>query len=552
MQELDVALILILSSIILWAIIRNRWGRYVPFLMVIGVPFLFVEETGGLPLYVALAQLPVITFFNTRVPERFVRVTGFSWKYFAISFIVLVTAIEAGSIGKWILQAAVPTSIFGDPSWYFVVTSDNLFYILNLLSLFLVLLMVYSFLLIPFRDSIIKNIRRIDLDIQAGSRLVGWFYSKSGSRYVLPVLIAMAVAIPYYPNLPAINPAGDVVGTDFAAYEQRLGQADPRDPVGSIFAQVSDRPIAIIILYYLNEIIPADSATVFKIVPSLLTPITLLVSYKIVGLVTGSKKAACLAGLFSIVSHFVTVGVYGGFFANWVTIIMMLAIFYFLIRETRSHSYLHYAAVAALSVLAMFTHIYGWTYIVAILVGYTLFSFLAFRRSGTKKDASIAILAVIIVGNIAGDYAKLQFIGTSSGIESDVSLAESSVSTEAFSQRYNNLKFMLTTYFGGFLSNPVIFILVIIWTLKARIGIPAERLLLSSIYVAAPVFLVSDYLLQSRLLFMMPLPIAASLVVFDFAKNKKTSTVLILLLIASFLISNVLRSMGNMVFVSPQ
>jgi hypothetical protein len=472
-----------------------------------------------------------------------------------VAFIIIITIIELGSLGRWMIHGFLPGIAYDDPSWYFAFTSNNLFHLLNTLSPFFVLLMVYSFILTPFKQIIIRYVRKIDLEVNFQTDLFkymeNWFAKlQTKKSYFLLILLILAAVIPYYPNLSTVNPDESLVGTDYFAYAERIRQVDAISPIESIFAKVSDRPVSIIIIYYFYLVV-GDLSVLFEIIPSILSPITLFIVYKTVLQSTYNRNVALFAGFLVIVSHYIIVGIYGGFLANWIAIIFMLTIFYLLLRESKKPSYVHYVAIAALTAAAMFTHVYGWTYILAILIAYTIFTFISSRRTKNRKDASIALLIVLIGGNIIGDYAKLQVIGTSSGVESDVELAESAISSEQFSQRYGNLRYMLTTYFGGFLSNPVLFILAIVWTLNAKINRPFDRLLLSSIYVAAPVFVMSSYLLQSRLMYMMPLPIIGALITYELMRNRKPAYMLIFVMIVVFLTSNVLRSLGNMVFIAP-
>ena len=91
------------------------------------------------------------------------------------------------------------------------------------------------------------------------------------------------------------------------------------------------------------------------------------------------------------------------------------------------------------------------------------------------------------------------------------------------------------------------------WTLKANYENISDKLILSMLFVGLLPVLFGDFLLQSRILYIIPLQIPASIIMYKIYKSPKISfgkPLFFALLLMQF--NYALRSMANMNFQLPE
>jgi len=312
---------------------------------------------------------------------------------------------------------------------------------------------------------------------------------------ILLIAIILSIIIPLYPYLPKVNPEGFIVSVDVPNYIDNVNKIKEEGLSYEIIK--GDRPLALIIIYFLHSILGLEG---IKFLPTLLSPLLVISVYFLVKETLKDKFLASVSSFLTSTSHYIIVGIYGGFFANWIALILMMFYISFLLKKK--------PIASLLLILILFTHPYTWTpLMLSTLLFFFLFqgSSLKERLKGLKEP-----MLIIILPNVFADIFKVYFIGGVGGTTSDYSLAINYLSLEGFSQRFLNLDFTFSTYVGGYLSNPLILLLSLLALINPYKNNLIKFISCLVLIISIP-SLLGNYVIQSRLFYLLPFPILASL-----------------------------------------
>jgi len=192
-----------------------------------------------------------------------------------------------------------------------------------------------------------------------------------------------------------------------------------------------------------------------------------------------------------------------------------------------------------------------WSYFISVLVFFLVWSGVKIKLA-KKSLRIIAILGVIICGIVTVDIVKSQLTESVGGFERDIALADLN-DNRKLNNFWLNLDKTFKTFLGGFLTNSILLFLVFIWTLRADYSRISDRFLLSMLFVSLLPFLLGDFVIQSRLIYIFPLQIPVSIMMYKIYKNPKISfgkPLFFVLLLMQF--NYALRPMPNMNFLLPE
>jgi hypothetical protein len=313
------------------------------------------------------------------------------------------------------------------------------------------------------------------------------------------------------------------------------------------------RPLSLLFFLAVYKLLSfmLDLQTVIKSLPIILAPILIYTIYRFsLILYNNDKFSAAIAALVSVFSYHVVIGIYAGFFANWFALIIMyitmaLIVLYLRSKEKR---YLIYALIAL--ELVMLSHLYTWTYLIASLLIFALVASISNRR----LDKHIMLLIVIIAVSIASDLARAYVLSLPAGVERDLSIAKESIGYEQFLRRYYNLNYTFATYVGGYYTNIIMLLLVLLWVVNVRKDLD-YMLLASFIYVGSLPILFGDYVVQTRVFYNIPFSIAASYIIVRILKlnddnnNNRRIAILLFSFIMLVMLNYILRALSNLVLI---
>src|SRR5439155_24657716 len=105
------------------------------------------------------------------------------------------------------------------------------------------------------------------------------------------------------------------------------------------------------------------------------------------------------------------------------------------------------------------------------------------------------------------------YLGTPAVAAPDSSIGINIMPQDA-SGRWDRLFFTMTTYVGGFLSNPVLFLLALVWIVKGNLTDGLDRLIFSLFFVLAIPVTFGSIEFQTRVLYNMPFHLLPLLVLY--------------------------------------
>ncbi len=549
----------------------------------------------SMPVIISIAVLSKFIFtssnkeiINTEGKQNYSEFQNF----FKILFFVFVI-LESFTLIRWLIYPLIPEILPSHWSWQINLLDTNFFYSFGLLSPILLMLAMFSFIIKPTLKRIYsrtnqfsKNKKLLNVDITSENKskenvsspsspeLIhkekSSFFSSSSKTLLFVILVAVIPSIlitlyPYSieepqvftePHLPG------VLGYDFSAYSKSIevlisSKNNVDSFLNSLFVEIGNgsRPLSIFSIYLLYLVSGQSVDVVLTYLPSIIGPFLVLSAYFFVRTAyPEDRRIAVIASIMTAVSHQIVVGFYAGLYANWMGLVVMFVSALFLIKcfQNTNHLTRNIALFAAFAVLIMLYHNFMWAYFILVVV--FLLAWTAVQRIRGKKSLRlIALLSIVIAGVIAVDVLKSEFTGATSGFENDFIIATDHTDVTEPQKIWENLDKAFHNYLGGFLTNSMVLLLVFLWTLKADYSKISDKFFLSMLFVALIPILFSDFLVQSRFVYIIPLQIPASIIMYKIYINPKISfgkPLFFALLLMQF--NYALRSMANMNFELPQ
>jgi hypothetical protein len=269
-----------------------------------------------------------------------------------------------------------------------------------------------------------------------------------------------------------------------------------------------DRPLSLFVIYLVSFLYPSNLEWIIKLMPVILGPLTVLSVYYFVKMGSGDNRLASLASLFTVFSYHIIVGIYAGFYANWLAIILMYAFLGFVSRLWRKISFHNYFGAIISSLGILFSHSATW---VMVLTGFILFigwSFLSCENQG-KVSRKIVILFSILGLNLFADLLRVM-IGARSGIDWGVAVI-SPIGMHQFSLRWTHMFYTFNIYVGGSYTNTIMLLLSLVGMLTLHLRNSFDRVLFSMMSMGTVAFILGDYVFQARLFYNLPIQVLGAL-----------------------------------------
>lgn len=361
--------------------------------------------------------------------------------------------------------------------------------------------------------------------------------------FYLFLCIILAATITLIPHIPVINPNNQRLGVDTPRYETWLTLMDNQSvsPINFALKSAGDRPLTLLILFFIAETTNADPFSVIEYSPTILVPLLILVTFFLTRELTANDKIAIVASVLSATSFQTLIGIYSGFYANWMALVLGYTAFGLLVRCLKRPSKIGLVVLGLLMTGLLFAHTYTWTIMISVAFVF-LFVLHALNYYPRKH---FLLLYLVLSSSIAVDVLKSSWTGSLTGLESDVSIGFGhGFGISQFSERLGTLAQTVQTYYGGIYANIVILGIVMYWLIRSQ---PRE---LSNIFIMIflstaliPLF-IGDYVLQSRVLYDIPFHIPAAISLYYIGRKNSKLIFVALLLITSYLSFHVLANFG--------
>src|SRR3989475_2471438 len=220
---------------------------------------------------------------------------------------------------------------------------------------------------------------------------------------VLGIGMVSACALAYTPYRSDINPGGTPVGVDTPLYIQWVNQMLQRpifDALGYAFSKASNgsRPLSLIFPYAMSSLFGVRVDVAVKFYPLFLAPLLVVSSFLFVHLGLGDKHTAGLVGLMTAFSFQFTVGMWAGYYANWLALAESFLLMGFLLRWISLRSKRDFICTVSLSIVVLFTHPWTWDFMLLLSTSFMI------ERIVASHDFKLMRAAILFVAiGIAAD-----------------------------------------------------------------------------------------------------------------------------------------------------
>lgn len=355
--------------------------------------------------------------------------------------------------------------------------------------------------------------------------------------------IILAITTTLIPHIPVINPHNERLGVDTPRYETWLRLMDNQSvsPINFALKSAGDRPLTLLILFLITDTTNADPFKVVEYSPSFLAPLLILATFFVTRELTDNDKIAIITSVLSAISFQTLIGIYSGFYANWLALILGYSAFGFLIRCLKRPSKIGLVALGLLMTGLLFAHTYTWT--IMISVAFVFLFVLHILNYYSRKH--FLLLYLVLSSSIAVDVLKSSWTGSLTGYDADVSIGFGhGFGVSQFSNRLVSLAETIQTYYGGVLANIAILGLVMYWLVGSNMRELVSIFIMIFLSTALIPLFIGDYVLQSRVLYDIPFQIPAAISLYYIGRKNSNLIFIALLLIAGYLSFHVLANLG--------
>ena len=427
--------------------------------------------------------------------------------------LALLTIFETIALGQLVLY---PFSLYtsGSFAWY----QAQMFRGLVPLSPILLVLLLYAWLARLVLTGARKHSTRLDRFSRALSEKVRDLDKPNSSqakfillhhpRLLLIVAMTAAALLGLLPYSPGLNPNGNIVGTDTPVYiewtRQMLARPLPQ-AISYAFSEADRgfRPLPLILLYSIASLgVKPEQAVGFF--PVILGPLLSFSSFVFVKTGSEDSGAAAIAALVASFSFDLTVGIWAGYLANWLAMIIALFLLasFFIFEKSKRKTIL--VPLILLSLALLLTHPWTWALILAATLVFAL------SRSRDKRKLLTISTLVPIVGGIIVDFAKNQVAGSTT-LATDLGTKAPVFGISQLLIFWPNLAGALTVCYDGLLGNALLIGLSALCLVTIRFHDKMEGMLACWVASASVPFVLLNSFHQTRLIYDLPIPPLAAM-----------------------------------------
>ena len=349
---------------------------------------------------------------------------------------------------------------------------------------------------------------------------------KSNLLFLL-LFMLLSIFFTLLPHQSFINNESELVGADTVNYVEWLNNVMVDDQ-GELMHQAfvvqhsGGIPLSLLLFSQVLTIFPDNSYQAIDHLPIILSPVLVLTVFFLTREITSNDTISLLASFLTAISFQPLIGIYGGFYANWLALIFGYSSFVFLFRFLKRPNVTNYLFFSVLFFLMMLSHVYTWT-LLTLFLGIFLIVSCRLKMFERKR---VALAFLIILASIAFDAGKSIMTDTPFGFERDVSIASANASYGNLASIWSNLSQTSFGYVGGVFGNFLILSLCIYWLLRSNMREMPNLFIAIFLSIAILPILFGDDVIQSRVLFNISFQIPAAIGLV-FLANQQRGTVLV-------------------------
>jgi hypothetical protein len=388
---------------------------------------------------------------------------------------------------------------------------------------------------------------------------------------LLLLAIVLSIVLVLIPQHPLINEDNQYIGVDTGYYAGWIGELSRSKSLSDftyqlfvVHGQGGDRPLSLLFLYSVYQIAGGGNTSVAEVIehfPLILGPGIVLAFYFLTVELTRNEKIALIAAFLAAISYHTLVGIYAGFYANWLALIVGYISIAFLFRYLRTGRHFDIILFSALLIGVLLLHAYTWTVLAAVAGVFLIAMFVIQSKKNKNKNKissnnnnlfiknrrMIIWLLLAILVSIGVDIAKVSLTGSSGGVEQDIEVAQRSLGIEQFNLRSLILDATMHGSLGGVFSNFIILLLGLFWVLKSNMRDPGTIFLMIFLSAGLVPLYIGSWTLQVRVLYDIPFEIPAAIALYYI--SSRSGSVLVTLAACTWLVAVSLVTVMNYYFV---
>jgi hypothetical protein len=304
----------------------------------------------------------------------------------------------------------------------------------------------------------------------------------------------------------------------------------------------SSRPLLLIGLYSAASLLSIQPDLVVKSLPVFLAIGLVSSSYIFVRLGGAGNWMAALTATLTASSSAITVGIWAGYYANWLALIEAYLFLGVLLSSVRLQSIRKQAILVALSLALLLTH--PWTWILIITVTGVFIT--SHWKSDHFRQLLQSFVGLIVVSAVIESVKTLtlaSFGVTAAGKYLVVQNPNPLANLLAIWP--NSINGLILTY-DGLLATAIMFGFALLYVLRLGYASNFQRLLLSWALLASVLFPFLSGYLQTRIIYDLPIPVLAAgglMMVLSKVESRDLVKALLLLAVVLLNLSYAIRSM---------
>ena len=507
----DDIMLISLGIVTLLIILKNKKIAIAISAVLVGIEIIFQSVQSLIPFQgeFVLWFLPgvCILIYLEYMTKRKIISRPKSWKNLLYAAVPVLLFFEAVVFSLWIAFSLFPQYITHSPFWRIIQLEYEVFYAFSLLSSGMIFLVCWGFLIKP---AISKTGKFFKINQEFRANVI------IPPRVILTIAIVVSAFFAIYPFMPTFNPEFFWVSTDDHNYQLFIAQVQNHDNIIDQVRQAflgtssGDRPLTLLLMHWFHGMLGGDIMWSVRLFVLFLGPLLVFSTYYLVKTGTGNRQMAAYCGVIAAISQQLVVGMYGGFFANWTGLAAIYFCFAFLIRIWDKPSGINYLGLFGFSILSFLFHIYAGAYLILVIGIFLIISLMVYRLRNVKR--------VFLIGTIFMFYIGLIIIRIILGGDISASLFEREdvgISIYYVTAVWQSLTNSLHYYLGGTLGNAALFGLALVWVAYAKYDKTFDRVILAALFVGALPILFGNPVMQSRILYDIPIHIAAGIAVWN-------------------------------------
>lgn len=336
--------------------------------------------------------------------------------------------------------------------------------------------------------------------------------------------MTISVILVLIPHQPSINIDNQNVGVDTGFYVNWVSELDKSQNFQEFVEQAfigqsnGERPITLIILLALVKLVGAEPAITIEHFPLLLAPALVFSVYALTRELTSNDITSLLAAFITAVSYHTLIGIYAGFYANWLALVAGYLAATFLLKFLKEPRKPFLIIFLSAIILLHFIHTYTWT-ILSIVMG--VFLLVSLAKKTLRRKSTILLLVLLAV--VVVDVARVNLTGSSGGIERDIEIAGVQAGPEQFVLRWNNLSYSVNTFLGGLFSNFLVLSIGVFWLIRSNMHDTSTIFMIIFLSVAIIPVLFGDHIIQTRVLYNIPFAIPVAIALTNRARGPRSA-----------------------------